>query len=82
MNTIRKNIQKIKNDVKERHYSLQKVEEGERNLSKTKRIKRLWKKIDKEKGELIKEKMLIFFELEKELGKDHSSGNKYNKQLA
>src|SRR6266498_145583 len=39
----------------------------ERNLSRVKRIKKLWRKIEKAKKELIEEKMLLFFELGKEL---------------
>ena len=34
-------VQKIKANVQEGHYSLKKVSEGERNLSRGKRIKKL-----------------------------------------
>ena len=64
----KQSIQKIKVDVQEGHYSLKKVPAGERNPFRAKRIKKLWKKIKKAKEESTEDKMLLFFELEKELG--------------
>ena len=43
-----------------------------------KRIKKLWKKIKKAKEELTEKKMLLFFELGKELGDNRTSGSNKN----
>ena len=76
-------IQKIKADLQERRYTLKKVPEGERNPSRTKRIKKLWKKIKKVKEESIEDKMLLFFELGKELEDEYmQGGNKNYKTIA
>ncbi len=61
-------IQKIKADLQDGQYSLKKVVEGERNPSREKRIKRLQRKIKKAEKEMTEEKILLFFELGKELG--------------
>ena len=77
MNKMSKSqIQQIKNDIKEECYSLKKVTEGERNPSKKKRIKSLEKKMQKSKGESIKERMLLLLKLKKELKEKYS----YNRE--
>ncbi len=76
-------ISKIKADLQEGWYSLKRILEEERDPSRAKRIKKLWKKIKKTKAESTEEKMLLFFELGKELKDDHMrKGNKYNRVLA
>ncbi len=76
-------IQRIKADLQKGWYSLKRVPAGERNPSRTKRIKKLWKKIKEVKEELTEEKMLLFFELEKELGDERTqSDNKNYKVIA
>ena len=76
-------VQKIKTDLQNEQYSLKRVPVGERNPSRTKRIKILWKKIRRAKGELTEDKMLLFFELGKELGDEQmDSGNKNDRLLA
>ncbi len=76
-------IPKIKADLQEGQYSLKSVPEEERNLSRVKRIKKLWKKIKKTKEESTEEKMLLFFELEKELEDDSMGrGDKNERMLA
>ena len=64
------NVPKIIADLVEGRYSLKKVPEGERDPSRMKRIKKLLKKINKVKEEVIDERMIFFFELGKELGDD------------
>ena len=62
---------------------MKKINESERNLFRKKKIKKLLKKIREEKGESTKDRILIFFELGKELGEDRiNGGNKYDKNLA
>ncbi len=57
------------------HYSLKRIPEGERDPSRAKRIKKLWKKIKKTKEESTEEKMLLFFELGKELSDEYTLGS-------
>ena len=64
----RKNIQQIINDIQRKDYNLERVNENEKDPSRKKKVKRLLKKIREEKGELIKDRILTFFELGKELG--------------
>ena len=60
-----------------------KVEETSRKPSRKKRIKKLLKKAKKARKKLTKERMLLFFELGKEMGEDRvNGGNKYDKTLA
>ena len=74
---LNQKIQKIKADLQEGHYTLKRIPEGEKGPSRVKRIKKLWKKIGKAKEELTEEKMLLFFELGKELEEERTnSGNK------
>ncbi len=76
-------IQKIKADLQEGRYSLKRVPAEERNPFRPKRIKKLWKKIKKAKEESTEDKMLLFFELEKELGDERiPGGNKNYKVIA
>jgi len=57
--------------------------ENEKDLLRKKKIKFLLKKIQKMKGESIKKRMLLFFELGKELSEDYMIGrNKNDKVLA
>src|SRR6266498_2572302 len=63
-------IPKIIADLSEGRYSLKRVPEGERDLSRLCRIKKLFKKLKRAKGELIEDRIILFFELGKELGDD------------
>ncbi len=58
---------KIIADLSEGRYSLKRVPEGERNPSRLCRIKKLLKKLKRAKGELIEVRIILFFELGKEL---------------
>src|SRR6266498_6032871 len=68
-------IQKIKVNVQEGYYSLKRVPAEERNPFRVKRIKELWKKIKQVKEESTEDKMLLFFELGKELGDKRTLGD-------
>ncbi len=62
---------------------MEKVIERDRDPLRRKRIKSLEKRINKTKQELTKDRMLLYFELGKELGKEYvKGGSKYNKTLA
>ncbi len=74
-------IPKIKADLQEGWYSLKRVLEGERDPSRVKRIKKLWKKIKKAKEESTEEKMLLFFELRKELEDDNIRSRDKNERM-
>src|SRR6266542_1187692 len=63
-------VLKIIADLSEEQYSLKRVPEGERDPSRLCRIKKLFKKLRKTKGELLEDKIILFFELGKELGDD------------
>ena len=63
------------------HYSLKRIPAGERNPFRAKRIKKLWKKIGRVKEELTEDKMLLFFELGKELGEERTSSGNRNYRL-
>src|SRR6266540_3587328 len=63
-------IPKIIADLSEGRYSLKRVPERERGPSRLGRIKKLLKKLKKSKGELIEDRIILFFELGKELGDD------------
>src|SRR6266540_2158173 len=63
-------VPKIIADLSEGRYSLKKVPEGERNPSRLCKIKKLFKKLKKAKGELLEDRIILFFELGKELGDD------------
>ena len=67
-------VQKIKVDLQEGWYNLRRVPVGERDPLRKKRIKKLWKKIDRMKDELTGDRMLLFFELEKELEDERMDG--------
>ncbi len=76
-------IKKIKADLQGGHYSLKKIPTENRDPSRGKRMKKLWKKIKKTKEESTEEKMLLFFELGKELeGEYTQGGNKNYKTIA
>jgi len=64
---MNKHIQKIKDDIVKRCYSLKKVTESEKNLLRIKRVKFLLKKVQKSKGKSTKDQMLLLFKLGKEL---------------
>src|SRR6266542_341925 len=74
-------VPKIIADLSEGRYSLKKVSEGGRDSSRLGRIKKLFKKLRKAKGELIEDRMILFFELEKELGKDNIYVGEKNDRL-
>src|SRR6266542_4335958 len=63
-------VSKIIVDLSERRYSLKRVPEGERDPSRLRRIKKLVKKLKKAKGELMEDRIILFFELGKELGEE------------
>src|SRR6266498_4062183 len=63
-------VPKIIADLSEGRYSLKRVPEGERDPSRLCRIKKLFKKLKRAKGELLEDRIIIFFELGKELGND------------
>ena len=71
-------LQKIKADLQEGRYSLKRILAGERNPFRVKRIKKLWKKIKERKEETTEDKMLLFFELGKELGDEYTQGGNKN----
>ncbi len=76
-------IQQIKKDLSKRQYILIKVEERSKILSWKKKIKKLMKKVKEAREESLKERMLLFFELGKEIGEDKTKrGSKYDKTLA
>src|SRR6266542_2796348 len=75
------NVPKIIADLSEGQYSLKRVPEGERNPSRISRIKKLFKKLRKAKGELISERILLFFELGKELGEEKVNIGEKNERL-
>ena len=74
-------VQKLKADVQKGYYSLKRIPTGEKNPSRRKRIKKLWKKIKKAKEESTEEKILLFFELEKELGEEYVLGGNKNYKI-
>src|SRR6266498_1040774 len=64
-------VPKIIADLSEGRYSLKRVPEGERDPSRLRRIKKLFKKLKKAKGELMEDRIILFFELGKELKEDN-----------
>src|SRR6266540_2260540 len=74
-------IPKIIEDLSEGRYSLKKVSEGERGPSRLGRIKKLLKKLKRSKGELIGDRLLLFFELGKELGEEKVNLGEKNDRL-
>src|SRR6266498_2122193 len=74
-------IPKIIADLSEGRYSLKRVPEGERGPSKLGRIKKLLKKLKRSKGELTEDRMILFFELGKELGDDKINVGEKNDRL-
>src|SRR6266545_5558055 len=74
-------VPKIIADLSEGRYSLKKIPEGERNPSRLCRIKKLFKKLRKAKGELMSERILLFFELGKELGEENVNVGEKNDRL-
>ncbi len=74
-------IPKIIADLSEGRYSLKRVPEGERDPSRLCRIKKLFKKLRKAKGELMEERIILFFELGKELGEDNIYVGEKNDRL-
>ncbi len=76
-------IQQIKNDLRERWYTLVKVKDTSRNSFQKKRIKKLLKKVKEARKELTKERMSLLFKLRKEMSEDRvNRRNKYDKTLA
>src|SRR6266542_2590538 len=74
-------IPKIIADLSEGRYSLKRVPEGKRNPSRLCRIKKLFKKLKRAKGELLGDRMILFFELGKELGDDNIHVGEKNDRL-
>src|SRR6266498_1228966 len=74
-------IPKIIADLSEGRYSLKKVLEGERDPSRLRRIKKLFKKLRKAKGELLEDRIILFFELGKELGEEKIDVGEKNDRL-
>src|SRR6266542_3194580 len=74
-------IPKIIADLSEGRYSLKRVPEGERDPSRLCRIKKLFKKLKRAKGELIEDRIILFFELGKELGDDNIYVGEKNDRL-
>src|SRR6266542_3551746 len=74
-------IPKIIADLSEGRFSLKRVSEGERDPSRLCRIKKLFKKLKKVKGELIEDRIILFFELGKELGGDNISVGEKNDRV-
>src|SRR6266540_940432 len=74
-------IPKIIADLSEGRYSLKRVPEGERGPSRLGRIKKLLKKLKRSKGELIGDRLILFFELGKELGDDQIKEGDKNDRL-
>ncbi len=76
-------IQQIINDIKEENYQLEWIKKEERDFSKQKKIKKLYKKIQKIIEESSKDKMLLLFELRKNLEDEYiKEGNKRYKVIA
>src|SRR6266542_1645273 len=79
----RQTVKQIKADLQEGHYSIKRIPAGDRNPSRGKRMKKLWKKIKKIGEKSTEEKMLLLFELGKELGEEYTlGGNKNYKTIA
>src|SRR6266498_2948925 len=74
-------IPKIIADLSEGRYSLKRVLKGERDPSRLGRIKKLCKKLKKAKGELLEDRIILFFELGKELGDDNIYVEEKNDRL-
>src|SRR6266498_818247 len=75
-------IPKIIADLSEGRYILKKVPEGERDPSRLCRIKKLFKKLRKARGEVMEDKMILLFELGKELGDDKTYIGEKNDRLS
>ncbi len=74
-------VLKIIADLLEGRYKLKKVPEGERDPSRLGRIKKLIKKLKKTKGELIEDRIILFFELGKELGTENVNVGEKNDRV-
>src|SRR6266498_2530860 len=74
-------IPKIIADLSEGRYSLKRVSEGERDPSRLRRIKKLFKKLKQVKGELLEDRIILFFKLGKELGEDNIYVGEKNDRL-
>ena len=75
------NVPKIIADLSEGRYSLKRVPERERGPSRLGRIKKLLKKLKRAKGELIGDRLILFFELGKELGDEKVKEGEKNDKL-
>ncbi len=74
-------IPKIITDLSEGRYILKKVPEGERDPSRLCRIKKLFKKLRRARGEVMEDRMILLFELGKELGDDNTCVGEKNDRL-
>ncbi len=78
---VNQHIPKIIADLSEGRYSLKRVPEGEKGPSRLGRIKKLLKKLKRSKGELLEDRIILFFELGKELGDDNIYVGEKNDRL-
>ena len=69
----------IKQDIKNGDYKIEKVIERDKDPLRRKRIKSLEKQIKKKKQESTRDRMLLHFELGKELGEEYIKGG--NKKI-
>src|SRR6266498_3520505 len=74
-------IPKIIADLSEGRFSLKRVPEEKRGPSRLSRIKKLFKKLKRSEGELIGDRIILFFELGKELGDDKINVGEKNVRL-
>src|SRR6266542_4099027 len=74
-------VSKIIADLTEGRYSLKRVPEGEKDPSRLGRIKKLFKKLRRTKGEVLEDRIILFFELGKELGDDNIYVGEKNDRL-
>src|SRR6266540_5406694 len=74
-------VSKIIADLSKGRYSLKRVSERERDPSRLSRIRKLFKRLRKTKGELIEDRIILFFELGKELGDNNIHVGEKNDRL-
>ncbi len=79
---MKQHTQQIINHIKEGKYQLKKIKEEKRDSFRQKKVKKLCKKIEELSGKSTKAKMLLLFELEKNLEEEYTKGgNKINKTI-
>ncbi len=82
MDKIHQNIRQLKDNIWRKDYNLKRVDKSIKDPFRKKNVKKLLRRIRKEKEESTKDRMLTFFKLGKKLEEDRSGGNKYDKNLA